>query len=47
MREEQTKINRDGIDVIFKLCSPEKIALDIGAASFDNKIKNSIILKVF
>ena len=31
MREEQTKINRDGVDVSFKLRSPAKITLDISA----------------
>jgi hypothetical protein len=39
MRDERTKINHDGIDVGLKLRSPAKIALDIGARQFDNKIK--------
>ena len=29
MREERTKINRDGVDVSLKLCSPTKIMRDI------------------
>jgi len=31
MREERTKISRDGVDVNVKLRWPAKIALDIGA----------------
>jgi len=46
MREERTKVNRDGVDASFKLRSPAKIALDIGSRYFDNKIKSAIILKV-
>jgi hypothetical protein len=41
---ERTKINRDVVDVGFKLRSPRKIALDINARETDNEIKNCIIL---
>jgi hypothetical protein len=42
----RTNINRDGVDVGFKLHSPSKIALDIGVHWFDKTIKIRIILEV-
>ena len=43
----RTKINRDAVDVAFKLRSPPKITLDIGACQSDNKIKSIIIFEIF
>ena len=36
----RTNINRDGVDLSFKLRSPTKIALDIATTSFDKKKEN-------
>ena len=37
MSGRRTNINRDGVDVSFKLRSPTKIALDTDILSFDKK----------
>ena len=47
MKEDEWNINRDAVDVAFKLRLPPEITLDIGARLPDNKIKNMIILEVF
>ena len=40
-------INRDMVDVSFKLCSLSKMAFDMNASKVDNGIKFCIILGVF
>ena len=40
-------INRDAVDVRFKLRSPFKIAFDMNAESLDKKIKTCIVLLIF
>ena len=45
--EERGNINRDVVDVRFKLHSPSKITFDMAAAQFDKKIKTCITLVVF
>jgi hypothetical protein len=47
MKEDEWNINRDAVDVAFKLRLPPEITLDIGARLPDNKVKNMIILEVF
>jgi hypothetical protein len=41
-RERMSQINRDAVDVRFKLRSPSKIAFDMNAGSFDKKIKTCL-----
>ena len=43
---EQTKIDRDAVDVSLKLRSPPKITFDMNARQVNKKIKNCIILEV-
>jgi len=43
---EQMKIDRDVVDVSFKLRSPPKIMFDMNTCQVDKKIKNCIILEV-
>ena len=45
--EEERNINRDAVDVRFKLRFPSKIAFDIGAHQFDKQMKICIILEIF
>jgi hypothetical protein len=47
MKEDEWNINRDAVDVDFKLRFPPEITLDIGARPPDNKIENMIILEIF
>ena len=42
----QTNINRDAVDVRFKLRSPPKITFDIGTSLHDKKNKTWIILEI-
>jgi len=39
-------LNRDGVDLSFKLRSPSKITFDMNARYLDKKIKSCIILEV-